>query len=98
MACLTPSEWYGHPPRYDVIIKRCGGVTPSECYNHPPRYDVIIKGGGGATPSGWYDHTPYCGVMINAMSCTILALWCGNKWLVMVQPHRDGMVTSHIVA
>ncbi len=25
MACLAPSEWYGYPPRYDVIIKRCGG-------------------------------------------------------------------------
>ena len=40
------------------------------------------------TPSEWCGHTPYCGVMINAMSCTILALWPGDQWLVSMQPHR----------
>ncbi|WP_276792476.1 hypothetical protein [Segatella oulorum] len=48
-----------------------------------------------ATPSEWYGHTPYCGVMINAMSWTIVALWCGNKWLVVVQPHV--VVWSHSI-
>ena len=37
-------------------------------------------------PTGWYGHTPYCGVMINAMSCTILALWCGDQWMMIWQP------------
>ena len=44
--------------------------------------------GGRATPSEWYGHTPYCGVMINAMSCTILVLWRGDKWMMIRQPHR----------
>ena len=26
-------------------------------------------------------------MVIDAMSWTIVALWCGNKWLVVVQPH-----------
>ena len=41
-----------------------------------------------ATPSEWYGHTPYCGVMINAMSCTILVLWRGDQWMMIRQPHR----------
>ena len=39
-------------------------------------------------PTGWYGYTPRYGTVINAMSWTILALWRGNKWLVVVQPHR----------
>ena len=84
----TPSEWHDYTPRYDVIIKDCGGATPSEWYGHIPRCGVMINGHAARNPMLWYGHTPYCGVMINAMSCTILALWCDNKWLVSMQPHR----------
>ncbi|WP_276792480.1 hypothetical protein [Segatella oulorum] len=39
-------------------------------------------------PTGWYGHTPYCGVMINAMSCTIPMLCRGNEWAMIRQPPR----------
>ena len=34
-------------------------------------------------PTLWYGYTPCCGVVINAMSCTVPALWRGNKWAMM---------------
>ncbi|MFC2299816.1 MAG: hypothetical protein ACFNJR_06865 [Segatella oulorum] len=31
-------------------------------------------------PTLWHRHTPRCGVMINAMSWTIVVLWRGDQW------------------
>ncbi|WP_276792477.1 hypothetical protein [Segatella oulorum] len=39
-------------------------------------------------PTLWHRHTPRCGVMINAMSWTIVALWRGDQWMMIRQPHR----------
>ena len=53
-----------------------------------------MNGHAVRNPTGWYGRTPYYGVMINAMSCTIPALWRGNKWLVVAQPHRGCTLDS----
>ena len=44
---------------------------------------VIMSGDAARNPTGWYGYTPCCGTVINAMSCTVLALWCGNKWAMI---------------
>ncbi|WP_276792482.1 hypothetical protein [Segatella oulorum] len=45
-------------------------------------------------PTLWHRHTPRCGVMINAMSCTIFALWRGDQWMMIRQPHRGCTLDS----
>ena len=44
--------------------------------------------------TGWYGYTPCCGVMINAMSCIIPALWRGDQWMMIHQPHRGCTLDS----
>ena len=47
-------EWYGYPPRYDVIIKGCDGATPSEWYGHTPYCGVMINAMSCTILALWY--------------------------------------------
>ena len=73
MALPYPALWRDDKYPY-CVIRLCRGLA--------------MNGYAVRNLTGWYGYTPCCGVMINAMSCTIPALWCGNQWLVMMQPHR----------
>ena len=61
---------------------KCPCCSPSRCH------DLVMNSHAARNPTGWYGHTPYCGVMINAMSCTIPMLCRGNEWAMIRQPPR----------
>ena len=61
---------------------KCPCCLPSRCCG------LAMNGHAVCNPTGWYGHTLWRGAMINAMSCTIVALWCGNQWMMIRQPHR----------
>ena len=47
-----------------------------------------MNGHAVRNPMFWHGYTPRCGVMINAMMRTIPALWRGDQWMMIRQPHR----------
>ena len=70
----------GNPTRFNAYTSSCRAL--SLCRGLAMNVHVVRN------PTFWYGHTPYYGVMINTISCIIPALWRGDQWMMIRQPHR----------